>query len=227
MKRELLLVCLIASTAISAQFNGNKELRHHGMLLIQEIDLPVNGSPYVDDIYRKGTITVHNPEGTLKQEKLMRFNAFTGDMEYLGLNGKAQNVLKRENIEIELEGLKYEVHPYKVNGVIFRGFFIPMNPGESLVLYKKPLKHYRKPALPEHGYEEARKPEYFDASAYYLQAKGSGMVEVKLNRKSILKSLAGKETALKAYITKNRLNLKNPKDALDLISYYNGLAIVN
>lgn len=227
MKRELLLACLIVGTTVSAQFNGNKEMRHHGMLLIQEFDLPVNGSPYVDEIYRKGTITVNNPEGIIKQEKLMRFNAFTGDMEYLGPNDKAQNVLKRENIEIELEGIKYEVHPYKINGIIQRGFFIPLNPGEALVLYKKPLKHYRKPALPEHGYEEARKPEYFDASAYYLQASGAGMVPVKLNRKSILESLIGKENILKAYIAKNRLNLKNPKDAVNLISYYNALATVN
>lgn len=227
MKRELLLLALLTTWFTQGQYNGNKEMRHHGMLLIQEYDLPVNGSPYIDEIYRKGTITVHNPEGTLKQERLMRFNAFTGDMEYLGPNGKAQNVLKRENIEVTLEGLTYEVHPYKVNGVLYRGFFVPLNPGESVVLYKKPLKFYRKPKLPEHGYEEARKPEYFDASEFYLQASGLGMVPVKLNRKSLLKSLGSKESALKAYISEHHLNVREPNDALNLVSYYNAIATAN
>lgn len=227
MKREVILLLMLTGVFATAQYNGNKEMRHHGMLLIQEIDLPVNGSPYLDEIYKKGTITVHNPEDTIKQERLMRFNAFTGDMEYIAPNGKAQNVLRRENIEVQLEGVNYQIHPYRVNGVIYRGFFVPMNPGESIVLYKKPLKFYRKPALPEHGYEEARKPEYFDASEYYLKVSDAGMIPVKLNRKSLLKTLGGNQQALKAYITEHRLNLKEAADALDLLSYYNALATAN
>lgn len=227
MKKGFLFVVFLSAASVSAQYNGNKEMRHHGMLQIQEYELPVNGSPYQNELYKMGTITVRNPEDTLRQEKLMRFNAFTGDMEYLGQNNKAQNVLKRENIEIELEGKIYEIHPYKVNGVIYRGYFVPLNRGESLVLYKKPLKHYRKPALPEHGYEEARKPEYFDASEYYLQIAGEGMVPIKLNRKNLLKSLGSKENALKSYISDRRLNLKNPEDVVALISYYNALATSN
>jgi hypothetical protein len=224
MKTGILAGLLLSVLSVSGQYNGNKEMRHHGMLLIQEYDLPVNGSPYLNDIYKKGTITVRNPEDTLKQDKLMRFNAFTGDIEYLGQNEKPQNVLKRENIEVALDGQIFEVHPYRVNGIIYRGFFVPLNPGEPVVLYKKPLKHYRKPALPEHGYEEARKPEYFDASEYYIQIAGEGMVPVRLNRKSILKSLGSRENALKSYISDKRLNLKNPEDVVNLISYYNALA---
>lgn len=227
MKNGMLMAALLIGLTATAQYNGNKELRHHGMLLIVEYDLPVNGSPFVNEIYKKGTITIHNPQGTLKEERLMRFNAFTGDMEYLSPGGKAQTLLKRENIEVELEGLTYQVHPYKVNGEIYRGYFIPMNQGDKVVLYKKPVKNYRKPAMPEHGYEEARKPEYFDASEYFLRTDGASMVPVTLSKKGLLSSLDGEEPALKAYISDHRLNLKDPKDALDLISYYNTLAAIN
>lgn len=227
MKSGFTFLLMLTGVLASGQYNGNKEMRHHGMLLIQEIDLPVKGSPYLDEIYKKGTITVHNPQDTLIQERLMRFNAFTGDMEYIAPNGKAQNVLRRENIQVKLNDFTYEVHPYRVNDIIYRGFFVPMNPGEAVVLYKKPLKHYRKPALPEHGYEEARKPEYFDASEYYLRISDAGMVPIKLNQKSLLKVLGGNQQALKAYITKHRLNLKDPEDAIHLLSYYDNLASVN
>ena len=227
MRNGMMMAALLIGLTATAQYNGNKELRHHGMLLIVEYELPINGSPFVNEIYKKGTITIHNPEGNLQEERLMRFNAFTGEMEYLSQGGKAQTLLKRENIEVELDGLTYQVHPYRVNGKIYRGYFIPMNQGEKVVLYKKPVKHYRKPAMPEHGYEEARKPEYFDASEFFLRSDGASMAPVTLSKKGLLNSLDGREPALKQYISDHRLNLKDPKDALDLISYYNTLAAVN
>lgn len=223
----MMMAALLLGLTAAAQYNGNKELRHHGMLQIVEYELPVNGSPFVDEIYKKGTITIKNPEGALQEERLMRFNAFTGDMEYLSPGGKAQTLLKRENIEVKLDGLTYEVHPYRVNGKIYRGYFIPMNPSEKVVLYKKPVKHYRKAAMPEHGYEEARKPEYFDASEYFLRTDEASMVPVRLSKKGLLSSLKGPEPVLKAYISDHGLNLKDPKDALDLITFYNSLAVVN
>lgn len=227
MRNGVLLAVLLMSSALSAQYNGNKEVRSHGQLLIQEYELPVNGTPYVNEIFKKGTITIQNADKTLAEERLMRFNAFTGDMEYENPGGKTQTLLKRENIEVELDGLTYQVHPIKVNGEIHRGYFIPLNRGDRVVLYKKPMKHYRKPALPEHGYEQARMPEYFEASEYYLSIDGAPMVPVTLSKKGLLNSLDGREPALKAYITDHRLNLRDPKDALSLISYYNTLAAVN
>ena len=119
------------SMAAAAQYNGNKEMRHHGMLLILEYELPINGTPYVNELYKKGTITIQNADRTLEEERLLRFNAFTGDMEYESPGGKVQTLLKRENIEVEMDGLTYQVHPYRVNGQIHRAYFIPMNRGET------------------------------------------------------------------------------------------------
>lgn len=224
MKNGMMMAALLMGLAAAAQYNGNKEMWHHGMLLIHEYELPVNGTPYVNEIYKKGTITIQNADRTLEEERLMRFNAFTGDMEYESPGGKTQTLLKRENIVVELDGLTYQVHPYRVNGEILRGFFIQMNRGDRVVLYKKPIKFYRKPALPEHGYEEARLPEYFEASEYFLSIDGAPMVPVKLSKKGLLGSL-DRNPALKDYIDENHLNLRDPKDALDLINYYNSLAI--
>ena len=227
MKNGMMMAVLLMSTVAAAQYNGNKEMRSHGQLLIQEYELPVNGTPYVNEIYKKGTITIRNADRTLEEDRLMRFNAFTGDMEYESPGGKAQTLLKRENIEVVLDGLTYQVHPYRVNGEIRRSYFIPMNSGDRVVLYKKPAKHYRKPAMPEHGYEQARLPEYFEASEYYLSIDGAPMVPVNLTKKGLLSSLDDREPALKAYINDNRLNLRDPKDALNLINYYNSLAAIN
>ncbi|MDG1570988.1 hypothetical protein OZ410_01570 [Robiginitalea sp. M366] len=222
MKRGILPLALLMCAWAGAQYNGNKEMRHHGMLHIVEYELPVNGSPYVDEVYKKGTITIDNAKGTLEEEKLMRFNAFTGDMEYMA-DGKSRSLLRRENIHVVLDGLHYEVHPYRMKDEVFRAFFNPLNPGEKVVLYQRPLKHFRKPKMPEHGYEDARDPEYFDASTYYLRIDGAPMVEVKLTKRDLLDHLEAHRGELVTYIRENDLNLRKLADAVALVRYFNTL----
>lgn len=225
MRNGFLCLALLWFAWAGAQYNGNKEMRHHGMLHIVEYELPVNGSPYVDEIYKKGTITITNPNGVMTEEKLMRFNAFTGEMEYLA-GDQPRSLLKRENITVSLDGNFYQVHPYRVQGEIFRGYFNPLNEEGTVVLYKRPMKHFRKPKMPEHGYEDARDPEYFDASTYYLSMDGAPMVEVKLNKRDLLRELEAHKTELLTFIEDNGLNLRKPADALALVNYYNSLEAI-
>lgn len=220
-------VLLFSSWAAFGQYNGNKELWHHGMLHIVEYQLPINGTPFVDELYKKGTITIENPDGTMVEEKLMRFNAFTGDMEYLS-EGTARALLKRENITVTLGDLVYEVHPYKVRGEIFRAYFNPLNEKDSkVVLYQRPLKHFRKPKIPDHGYEDAREPEYFDASEYYLSIDGAVMVEVTLNKRDLLRNLEAHRSELAAFMNEHDLNPRKLADAVAIVNYYNTLEALN
>ena len=124
--------------------------------------------------------------------------------------------------------LVYEVHPYKVRGEIFRAYFNPLNAkDQKVVLYQRPLKHFRKPKMPEHGYEDAREPEYFDASTYYLSIDGAAMVEVNLNKRDLLRNLEAHRSELAAFIEDNDLNLRKLSDAVAVVNYYNSLEALN
>ena len=202
-------------------------MRHHSMLETMVYELPVKGSPYINEIFKKGTITIQNPNGKIVEERLMRFNAFTGEMEYLGPGGKERTLLKRENITVELEGIAYEVHPFREGREINRAFFMKLNDGDKAVLYKKPVKNFRKAALPEHGYEDARDPKYFDASEYYLRVDGASMIPLTLNRKGLMNALDDHRADVKKYVNDQRLNLRLTDDALQVIAYYNRLVAIN
>ena len=227
MKWKFFMLALLGSLAVSAQFNGNKEQRTHGMLHIIEYQLPINGTPYVNEIFKKGTITIQNRDSKLVEDRLMRFNAFTGEMEYLGPDGKERTLLKRENITVELDGMAYEVHPYKEGREINRAYFIRLNDGDKAVVYKKPIKYFRKGAMPEHGYEDAREPEYFDASEYYLRMDGASMVPLAMNKKGLLSALHNHREDVKKYVSDRHLNLRDAADAMQVIAYYNRLVAVN
>ena len=214
--------CLLTLVA-TAQFNGNKLTQYHGQFEVVLYDFPANGSQFLDEIYKKGTITIENPDSTLEEERLMRFNAFTGQMVYLGQNGEEQSLLKRENITVELDRLTFEVHPYREGAEIGRGYFIPMNPEQQVVLYRRPIKHYRKPEVAEHGYEDTRMPAYFDASEYFIRKGDAPMEPVSLRKNSLLSALGDHRDALRDFVSENNLNLRKPEDALHLVVYYNTL----
>lgn len=229
MRKILYLLCAFGTLGWAhAQYNGNEQVLHHGMMEMVEYDLPINGTPFIDEIYKKGTITISNRDGIIEEERLMRFNAFSGNMEYLVPSSEQpRTLLRRENIHVVLDGRTFEVHPYSEGGEIRRAFFIPMNPGDAVTLYKKPVKHFKKGKSPEHGYEVARNPEYFDVSTYYLRFGGESMVPVSLNKRGLLRAMEDQREDLKAFIEQENLKLRDEKDALALIRYYNQLGAIN
>ncbi len=228
MKKHIFLAFALGfGLLVSAQFNGNKLKLYDGMFEIVMYDLPVNGTPYLQEIYKKGTITIDNPGTTLQEERLMRFNAFTGQMLYLDADNEERSLLKRENITVELDGVTFEVHPVSKGGTIEREYFIPLNPNQKAVLYQRPVKHFRKPALPAHGYEEARKPEYFDASEYYLRIGDAPMEPITLRKAALIASLGDHKATLKEYVSRNNLNIRKPGDAAQLVAYYNSIQAIN
>lgn len=229
MKKTLLILCALGFLGWGhAQYNGNRQTLYHGMMEIVEYDLPINGSPFVNEIYKKGTISIATQDGVIEEERLMRFNAFTGNMEYLvPTSEKPRTLLKRENILVVLDNRVYEVHPFSEGGEIDRAFFIPMNPEDEVVLYKKPIKHFKKGKNPDHGYEATRNPEYFDASTYYLRYGAESMVPVKLNKRSLLNAMEDQRADLKTYISEQNLRVRDEKEALALVRYYNRLEAIN
>ena len=52
------------------------------------------------------------------------------------------------------------------------------------------------------------------------------MVEVKLNKRDLLRELEAHKTELLTFIEDNGLNLRKPADALALVNYYNSLEAI-
>ncbi|MGB5358288.1 MAG: hypothetical protein WBN11_16470 [Eudoraea sp.] len=203
-----------------AQYNGNPLIISHGQMELTYYDAPTVGTPYLDEIYKKGTTIIsNNSENT----RLMRYNAYSDEIEFLSKQDKPLKLLKRENIVVELDGRTYQVFPYRFKSKKVRGYFNPLNEG-NVVLYLQPRKRLIPAENLEHGYDEIDPAQYLNDFNYYLKIGDKPIEKIDLSKKDILSLLSDRYDELKTYIKKNDLKLRKEADALQLIQYYNDLA---
>lgn len=181
-------------------------------------EVPIEGTPYMEELYKMGIASVNGKEINL----LMRYDAFNDQIELIDSRQKSFNLLKKENIEAEIEGKTYEVISYEKNGKRELGYVNPLTEGE-VVLYFKPRKIFVQAEKPEHGYDDYRPPQYVENHTYFIARKGSRPEEIRLAKGPLLRYLRDKAPQLRDYISAQDLDLKTAADAVKLVDHYNRL----
>lgn len=181
-------------------------------------EVPIEGTPYVDEIYKMGVASVNGKEINL----LMRFDAFNDQIELIDQKNKSFNLLKKDNIEAEFEGKTYKVVEYTKKGEQKLVYANPLNIGE-VVLYFKPRKVFVQAVKPEHGYDSFEPPHYKEDNFYLIQRNGETAEEIRLAKSPLIRYLRDKAPQLRDFIASKELDLKKEKDAVQLINYYNSL----
>ncbi|WP_276389559.1 hypothetical protein [Eudoraea chungangensis] len=219
--RLLTYLFLFSFIGVTAQYNGNSFTMTHGQMELVYYDAPTVGSPYLDDMYKTGTTIISNNSET---KRLMRYNAFSDEMEFLSKQDKPLKLLKKENIVVELDGKTYKVYPYRYKGKKAKGYFNPLNEGE-VVLYLQPRKKLIPAENIEHGYDDIDPAQYLNDFNYYLKKGDNSLEKIDLGKKDILYVLRDRHDELKTFIKENDLKLRKESDALQVIAYYNDLAV--
>jgi hypothetical protein len=181
-------------------------------------EVPIQGTPYTDDIYKMGLASVNGKKIRL----LMRYDAYNDQIELIDKKQKSFNLLKKMNIDAEFEGRTYKVVELLDNGKNELVYANPLNEGD-VVLYFKPRKVFVQAQKPETGYDEYIPPKFKDDSTYLIQRKGEAAEEIRLAKGPLIKFLRDKAPQLRKYISSEALDLKDEADATKLIQYYNSL----
>ncbi|MDC6387315.1 hypothetical protein PP182_01375 [Maribacter sp. PR1] len=202
-----------------AGFGKSSGVTTDAQLGISYNEVDVQGSPYVNELYKKGTTVVY---GKKAREALMRYNAYTDAIEIIDENGKARSILRQRNIVATFGGKSYVVMGYLDEGKSKLGYFNPLNEGHVELLWK-PKKIFVQAENPDHGYDTFSPPTFKDVSRYYIRKEGKPAETFRLSKRSLLKYLDEESKNLKEYIRINNLNLKEEKDVIILIEYYNSL----
>ncbi|WP_157473352.1 hypothetical protein [Eudoraea adriatica] len=208
-------ICSIGFT----QYNGNALILSHGQLELAFYEAPTVGSQYLNEIYQEGTAII---DSSKEENRLMRYNAYTDEMEFLSKEQKPLRLLKRENIEVILNGKKYQVLFYNFKNKIAKGYFNPLNEGE-VVLYLQPKKRLSMAEAPDNGYDDLAPAKYENKFEYYLKNGDKPITKVEINRKAILNQLGDRREAIKRYIKENKLRLSKLEDVIEVLNYYNGV----
>lgn len=222
MKKLLILGMLLPGIAIGqVAFNdiqGNNRSWQDMQIGTVFKEVPIEGSPYMDELYRMGVASVNGKEISL----LMRYDAFKDQIELIDKRNKAFNLLKKDNIKAEIEGKTYKLVQYSDKGEKKLVYVNPLTTGE-VVLYFKPQKIFVQAEKPEHGYDDFDPPRYEDKHFYLIGRNGKAAEQIRLVKGPLLRFLRDKAPELRDYIARQELEFKTQEDAVKLINYYNSL----
>lgn len=182
-------------------------------------EVPIEGSAYVNDIYKNGKIYIND---VVRSEALMRFDAVNEAIEILNENGEPRKLFRQNSIKATFDNLIYEVAEYKEGHNTKMAYFNPLNDGDIKLLFR-PKKAFLQAENPDNGYDSFSPPKYKDVSSYYLKFGNNPAESINLSKRAILKALGQHEKTLKDYISTQELNLRNQKDAIQLIQFFNTL----
>lgn len=196
----------------------------------------VKGSPHLDEEHRIGKII----NGKTITEALLRYNAYYDTFQVLDENKKKASVFKSPNVQVELDGKRYQLITYEenvqdkalyylpentngtLNGNKKQGYFSELSEGETK-LYFKTIKRVPKFKLPQHGYESFEPTALVTLEHYYIKRKHRPAVRIKLSRKEVLFALNNKYNEVRTYIKKNKLKVKTEEEVIQILSYYDTL----
>jgi len=182
------------------------------------------GTPYVFETWFPGEIYLKSKKKVLVKE--MNYNCYDNELVFMD---PATSVIRLIN--------RYTVDFYYILNGNDTLLFVPIEPendGEFLfaqVLYKggsMVYKHYQKEfvrANYEGGYSADRKYDQFaDKSTLYISRQNDEMYyKVKKSKKQILEAFPGVEDEISSYIKAEKIDLKDEKDVVKLLKFYDSL----
>lgn len=218
--RKFLFIFVLLFLAHTAWSQNANFVMDVSQLRAETVYFDIEDSPYFEDNYRFGYVYFRGEKYNL----FFRFNAVEDRVELKDRTTKLFYMTKNTILEPSFGGKTYKYIYYLQGDDLKQGYLVRLLQGEDVSLYIKHRKVYQPAESPDHGYEGFTPPKYRDVSEYYLQFGRQLPQPLKLNKRQLLKRLKDKETEMEQYILQQELDLRQEKDALKLIEYYNRLA---
>ena len=185
------------------------------------------GTPYLNEEFVHGEVIVNDKVELIGK---MRYNAYNNEVEILDDISKDSyfSLLKRAYIRTEIGGKKYVIYTYQdADGSVRTSYFMDLNNGDVKLLFKPEaiLKQARRPST---SYEKYVPPTYVWNSSYYILNQSNSDAEnhakkIRLTKKNILNVTGAKKEEMKEYVKENNLNLRQEKDVISFLDYFNTL----
>ena len=184
------------------------------------------GSPYLDENFREGKIIFNSGK---TYNVLTRLNVGTQKFEIKKNASSQPSIIELNNsVKIEMNGNTYKSHSINLNGQEIIAVLEDCIELENISLYYFPKKVIKMPVdtgganAPSSGSSRAPKPKWADASEFVVKIEGMWHIIPKSYKKLVAKNIFDQKL-LKKYKKANKLNLKNKKSLIELVSYFNSI----
>ena len=182
----------------------------------------VQGDPFIFREFHQGTLYVL-PD--TKASVMVRFDIYADQM-HIKDKDQIYAIIHPEKVRlIEAGDYKFIYSAYLASPgdkeAEKSGYFILKVDGKCKLLLKKNIRVQA--AEPEKLYQEAKPPKFLSSDdTYFLKIDGNGAIRIR-SKKDLLKVLADKSGAIDSYMSSNKLDAKDIKDLVKIITYYNTL----
>lgn len=169
------------------------------------------------------TGNIYQEDQLIKSGVPMRFNAFADEIEIKrNRSDKAYSALVKDpSIFVKMGTDLYLLVPYKGSNED-GGYFNVLYDGKTYDLYKKTKATFREAQKAKTTYGRDMPPSFSKTTAYYLVDDGQ-FLEIPSSNKRILKMMDSKKSEMKDYIKKNKLDLSNERDLINVITHFDSL----
>lgn len=180
---------------------------------------PVDGTVYLDKQFKRGFAILN---GHKNEELLLRYDAYSDEIEYLDDDGKRMLFKRSEHTGVVIDSISYRFIEYFDSGNVKSGFFNPLNEGGTVLYLRNSKTIFYK--TPENGYESFVPPKFVLKTSYYLKRKDRPAMPLNdLSRKEIFAVLWEHYSDLRRYARENKLRMRTEEEVIQVLNYYDSL----
>ncbi len=222
MKKQFLIMLLFVTAVFNVTFGqkvitlfpfGNDKAISSGKLS------GVDGSPYLFDDWRHGTIILKSGE---RIEKLLyRYNVSQNELHYL-YNSEEYVVGNVATIKLlDLDGRTFIFDNIKVKNIDENNLFEVLADGKATLL----VKYYIEitPSNFNQILNSGNPNETWSLKEKYCLKTGDTIIDIDKKGKSLMAILADKNVDLKKFVEQEKISFKTRVDIVKVVDYYNSL----
>ena len=190
-------------------------------------DFNIKGSRFLNRNFEMGAIYSRE---VLKSKSYMRYDAYNDEVQIKINDSDTTNLVLRkdEDIYCVLSGKKmYYKNYYNKKKQIKGGYLFKIAETDSLILFERRLKRFKDGKEPVSSFELPVASRFVSGRELYYENKNSAKVYyLHTNKKAIFGLFNHNDTKaakIKEFISKSKLNLKEPKSVAQVFFYYNTL----
>ena len=222
-KTKILIFLLLFSKLISySQVNARiNSMTTKSSLYVDNPYEKVEGNPYVEEEFMEGVVVFK--DSSKISEVFLRLNHNTDQIEFME-GDEIRGFTKPEDLAIASFGSRSFIYnKYRRGKKIQSGYFEVLASGYCKLLFRRE-SIIKREQVPPSEMSGGNYRDYFRTTKeYYLVLGAEPAKKVIKSQKNVLKVLAEEESNLKKYIADEGLKVKNEKDLVKLINYYNKL----
>lgn len=216
MKKLIFLILLLVATTLQIQAQV-RLVDINGVPFKERILGDLEGSPYFNDEFLKGSITLEDK--SVYKNVFLRYDLESNELVYRKdiSSSSMLPIGKVIGFTIEQPGGIANFKGVFKGGTRMDGFYQVLQQGNISL-----LKKVKKKIVEKVEYNSPSSKSMSSTTTYYIQQLNGDLELVKGDKKSFVKVL-GKEAEINDFVAKEKINLKNEDDMVKLVSYLNTL----